>query len=98
MQILDYDYHLILGEKAKKELERIEKFLEQNPDDFDYLIKYNNAKNWYNRVYNNQDKISYLKTEELLNLMYRITLHDSSIEITNEINIQGDSLNIKKKK
>ena len=98
MQILDYDYHIILGEKAKKELERIEKFLEQNPNDFDYLIKYNNAKNWYNRVYNKQDKISYLKTEELLNLMYRITLHDSSIEITNEINIQGDSLNIKIKK
>lgn len=98
IQILNYRYHEILGEKAKEELERIENVLKRYPNDFDYLLKKENIIAWYNRVYNKQDKISYLKTEELLNLMYRITLHDSSIEITNEVNIQGDSLKIKIKK
>ena len=57
--------------------------------------KYEFAKKWYDTTYEKQDKISYLKTEELMNLAYRILEHDQSVEIVNDINVQGDYLGIK---
>ena len=95
MQVLSYRYHELLSEKAKNDLNKVKKQLEENPNDAYFKKKCQSFKEWYDRVYNKQDKISYLKTEELINLLYRIINQNQSIEITNDINIQGDSLNIK---
>jgi hypothetical protein len=97
MQVLSYRYHELLSDKAENDLNEVKVQLEQYSDDDYFQQKYQSIKEWYDRVYNKQDKISYLKTEELINLIYRLTYHDPSIEITNDINIQGDSLNIKLK-
>ncbi len=98
MQVLSYRYHELLGAKAKKDLEEAQKELERFPDDDYAQKKYEFAKKWYDVTYEKQDKISCLKTEELMNLAYRILEHDQSIEILNEVNIQGDYLDIKIKK
>ena len=62
---------------------------------FVFKKKYERIKKWYNRVYNKEDLISYLKTEELFNLMYRITMYNPNIEIMNEVIIQGDCLKMR---
>jgi len=95
MQVLSYRYHELLSKKAKNDLNEVKMQLEQITNDDYFQKEFQSIKEWYDRVYNKQDKISYLKTEELINLMYRITYHNPSIEIINDINIQGDSLNIK---
>ncbi len=95
MQVLSYRYHELLSERAKKDLEQAKVVLEKFPDDDYTQKKYEYARQWYDRTYEKQDKISYLKTIELMNLAYRITEHDQSIEILNEVNIQGDYLGIK---
>ena len=95
MQVLSYRYHELLSEIAEKDLQKAEMVVNQFPSDKDSKERLELIKKWYNLVYNKQDKISYLKTEELINLIYRITEHISGIEITNDIYLQGDSLNIK---
>lgn len=97
MQVLSYRYHELLGKKAKDDLERARQKLEQYPDDKFVQREYKYAKRWYDSTYENQDKISYLKTEELMNLSYRLLEHDESIEIVNEVNLQGDYIDIKLK-
>lgn len=95
MQILSYRYHELLSEKAKKDLEKAIKSLEKYPEDERIQREYEYTKEWYNHVYGKQDKISHLKTTELINLIYRITEHDQNIEVINDVNIQGDYLGIK---
>ncbi len=95
MQVLNYRYHELLGERAKKDLEKAIIKLDTYPDNKYLMREYQYIKGWYDRVYKQQDKISYLKTEELFNLIYRISEHDHSIEILNDINIQGDSLDVR---
>lgn len=95
MQVLSYRYHELLSERTKKDLNEAKIQLEKYSDDKYIQAQYERIKEWYDRVYEKQDKISYLKTEELINLIYRITMHIPNIEITNEISIQGDSLNLK---
>ncbi len=88
LQVLSYRYHELLSKRAKKALAECEK---NGCSKWDYeYIKEN-----YDRVYGKKDKISYLKTEELVNLIYRLTKHDPSIEITNELFLQDDSVHIK---
>lgn len=95
MQVLSYRYHELLSKQAKQDLEQMQKRLAEHPKDKIVQWKYNQAKQWYDRVHNKQDVISYLKTEELMNLIYRILEHDTSIQILNDINIQGDYLDIR---
>lgn len=95
MQVLSYRYHELLSEKAKKDLEEAKKSFERFPNDETAQRKYEFAKQWYNSVYEKQDKIDYLKTTELMNLAYRMLEHDQSVEIINEVNVQGDYLSIK---
>lgn len=95
MQVLNYRYHELLGEKAKEDLEQIIVKINEYPREKNFIRKYEQIKDWYDRVYQKQDKISYLKTEELFNLIYRIIEHDHSVEVVNDVNIQGDSLNIR---
>lgn len=95
MQVLSFHYHELLSIEAKKRLDGVKNNYEQNPNNIEIKNRYEYYKSWYDHVYQKEDKISYLKTEELINLMYRLTEHDKNIEITNDINIQGDSLNLK---
>ena len=95
MQVLSYNYHKLLSIEAKKRFDGVKKNLESNPNSNTIKERYDYYKEWYDHVYQKEDKISYLKTEELINLIYRLTEHDNNIIITNDINIQGDSLNIK---
>ncbi len=93
LQVLSYKYHELLSKKAKDDLENRYEKLQMYPDD-KYCIKYYlEAKEWYDRVANKEDYISYLKTEELMNLMYRILGHDE-IEEFNEVGLQGDYLEL----
>ncbi len=95
MQVLSYRYHELLSKQAKESLEKAKTELERFPDDEYVRKKYEHAKQWYRVAFEKQDKINYLKTEELINLAYRITEHDPNMEIINEVNIQGDYLGIK---
>ena len=94
IQVLSYEYHEILSSQVRENLEELEERL-KNPfndvtkEEYDYVM------NMYNNMYKKEDNISYLKTEELINLIYRLTEHDPSIEILNDINIQGDYLSVK---
>lgn len=98
LQVLSYHYHELLSIESKKYYEEIIKECKDNPNDIYLKNRLEYLKNWYLHVYEKQDKISYLKTEELIYLMYRLLEHDSDIAIVNEINIQGDYLQIKIKK
>lgn len=98
IQVLSYRFHELISKQAKKELEEAKISLERFPNDEYTKEEYECAKQWYDRTYNNEDKISYLKTEELINLAYRMLEHDPNIEIINEVNVQGDYLGIKIKK
>lgn len=95
MQVLSYRYHELISQKVEKELKKAKEQIEQYPNNIDYQKQFQEINEWYNRTHNKEELISYLKTEELINLMYRLTKHNPNIEITNEINIQGDSLNLK---
>ena len=65
------------------------------PESECFIREYQEMEKWYQHVHNNQDKISYLKTEELMNLVLRICDMDETMHITNELNLQGASLKIK---
>lgn len=93
MQVLSYRYHELLSKRAKDDLESRYEKLQMYPND-KYCIKfYLEAKEWYNYVSDKEDYISYLKTEELINLMYRI-LEQEEIDIVNETGLQGDYLEV----
>ena len=95
MQILSYRYHELLSEKAKRNLEQAKKVFEMYPNEKYEQEQYDFAKQWYDATYEKQDKISYLKTEELMKLAYRMIEHNPDIEIINEVNMQGDYLGIR---
>ena len=95
MQVLSYRYHELLSIGIVNDLQRVKDRLMELPNSLSLKREYNSLKEWYKRLNGKEDTISYLKTEELFNLIYRMTKHDSSIKITNEVNIEGDSINIK---
>ena len=94
IQVLSYDYHEILSKQVYENFENIKNELKKENNDIS-KEEYEYVLNMYNNMYEKKDKISYLKTEELINLIYRLIEHDPSIEILNDINIQGDYLDIK---
>lgn len=95
MQVFSYDYHIILADRAKDDLLNNLHLMSDFPDEKSIEERYLSAKEWYDRVYGKEDKISQLKTEELINLMYRILEHDEDVSITNEFNIEGDYLKMR---
>lgn len=98
MQVLSYRYHELLSKESKKNLDEIIVNQKENPNDLFIKNRVKYLNDWYNHVYNKEDKISYLKTEELINLFYRLVIHNQLIEITNEVGLQGDSMVLKLKK
>ena len=93
MQVLSYRYHELLSKKAKDDLESRYEKIQMFPDDRYCKKFYLEAKEWYDRVSDKEDLISYLKTEELINLMYRILEHEN-LEEFNEVGLQGDYLEL----
>ena len=95
IQVLSYSYHELLSKQVANDLLLISERLAECPHSINVRKRYDYIKEWYDRLYEKQDYISYLKTEELYNLIYRMTEQDPKIEITNEVGIQGDSINLK---
>lgn len=105
LQVLSYPYHELLSQKTKSN------FLEKWNDErlkwyFKYLNKtelkykleqFEREKTWYSHVVGKEDMISKLKTENLINLVYRITKEDDSLTLLTDIDI-CDTLDIKIKK
>lgn len=94
LQVLSYRYHEILSEYEKNN------FHKQWNDNFFSSLKfcdeyekkyklrnYRFAKDWYNHVVDKQDTISKLKTENLINLIYRILERDNSLKLISDIDI-----------
>ena len=96
IQVLSYDYHDILSKQVYDNLKKIESKLRNSNNDIT-REEYEYVLDMYNNMYEKKDKISYLKTEELINLIYRLTEHDTNIKILNDINIQGDYLDVRLK-
>ena len=94
LQVLSYHYHELLSKEAKKNYEGIRAIYKFNSHIDEIRDRYEYYKTWYEHVYQKEDKISYLKTEELINLIYRLTLHDKDIEIISDIDI-SENINIK---
>ena len=95
MQVLSYMYHEVLSRTSDEELKKADKDFDMNSESAHASDKLKTANLNYDRFYNKQDIISYLKTEELFNLVNRIVEHTPGMEITNEMNLQGDSINIR---
>lgn len=101
LQVLSYRYHELLSIKEKNDFSK--KWNKQLFEDLKYsseshqkykLKEYKRAKIWYEHVVDKEDTISRLKTEELINLMYRVICQDESLTLINDIDI-SDTLIIK---
>lgn len=95
MQVLSYRYHEILSRNVENSFKALESAIKEYPNFNDYKNVYSEVKSWYDKVHDKEDKISYLKTEELINLIYRLTEHRDDIKIINEVNIDSDSINLR---
>lgn len=93
IQVLSYRYHEILSKRAQEDIEREYEKLQMFPNDVYCKLSYSSAKDWHSKVCNKEDYISYLKTEELMNLIERI-LETKDIEKNNEVGLQGDYLEL----
>lgn len=98
MQVLNYEYHQIMGDRAKDDVVRIGNLMSTMPSVASLEREYETAVNWYKKVYGREDTISRLKTEDLFNLMYRMEEQDPDINVVNDVNIQGDYLKLKIKR
>ncbi len=97
IEVLSYRYHELLSVASLSNLNQALDDYKKNPQDKYLSQRIEYLRDWYNRVYEKQDLISFLKTEELYNLLYRITEHDPNFEILNDVMIQGDYIQIKLK-
>lgn len=98
LQVLSYRYHELLSKNSKKEYAKICKELSESENNKYLLEKYDWQLEWYKHVADKEDEISFSKTESLVNLIYRLTLHDNQVKVMNEINLQGDYIYLKIKK
>ncbi len=101
LQVLSYRYHELLSEREKENFPK--KWNSDALEDLKYLSEsrkkyrlkeYKHSLKWYNHIVDKQDVISKLKTENLINLFYRMTNHIPDLKIRNDIDIQGDYLDI----
>lgn len=94
LQVLDYDYHKILSKKEKESFENL--WTKKSIENLDHWeqMQYEKDLLWYNHIVDKEDIISKIKTEDLINLIYRIVKEDNDLDITNDIDI-SDTLDIK---
>ena len=101
LQVLSYKYHELLSNNEKNEfhkkwdkstLNSLKYFSKSEQEDMikDYEIE----KSWYDRIVDKEDIISKIKTENLINLIYRMIENDDSLTLVSDIDID-DSLIVK---
>lgn len=94
LQILNFRYHEILSIKEKERFNQMwPKDTIKNLSNFE-KIYYNQDLLWFNHIVDKEDTISKLKTEDLINIVYRIVKEDNELFITNDIDL-SDTLDIK---
>lgn len=99
LQVLSYRYHELLSNKEKidfpkrwnKEKLKNLKYLGKREQEYK-LKQYELEKLWYDHIVDKEDLISRLKTENLINLIYRVVENDDSLTLISDID---DSLIIK---
>lgn len=101
LQVLSYRYHELLSKKEKEVFykkwttERIDNFKNLSGGILNYeLLEYQTDKKWYQNLVDNEDTISKLKTEDFINLIYRIIDEDDDLILENDI-FTSDELIIK---
>ena len=101
LQVLSYGYHELLSATTKEKFAR--NWDQDNIDLLNYLTgerlkykleSYKRDLVWYNKVVEKQDSISKQKTENLINLFYRMECHIQDFIIRNDFDVQGDYLDI----
>lgn len=92
LHTISYDYHEILSNQVKEKYNT--KWGNGNISK-DEEANYEYETDWYRKIADKQDFICKAKTENLLNLFYRVAYHLPIISILNEPMIQDDYLNIK---
>lgn len=94
IQVLNYDYHEILSKNEKEKFKKLwPKELLDNLTSWEQ-IEYENNLRWYNHIVDKENTISKIKTEDLINLIYKIVNEDNTLYLTNDIDI-SDTLDIK---
>ena len=101
LQVLSYRYHELLSKNEKEKFPKkwdkliLEELRYLSGHRLEYKKKeYENDIKWYSHVVDKEDTISKLKTENLINLIYRVVEEDDSLNLINDIDID-DTLNIK---
>lgn len=102
LQVLSYDYHIILSNQMKIDFpktwtpEAIEDLKTATGDRKQWLEEtYLYDKEWYEHIVDKEDLISKNKSETLIRIIRRASFHNPGIEICNEPFLQGDYLDIK---
>jgi len=94
LQILDYDYHKILSKKEKENFDRLWSNVSLKNLSIYEKEQYESDLLWYSHIVDKEDTISKIKTEDLINLIYKIVNEDKELELLNDIDI-SDTLDIK---
>lgn len=101
LQVLSYRYHELLSTNEKEKFSKkwdkdtLGELSNLSGNRLEYKKKeYETDKKWYSHVVDKEDTISKLKTENLINLVYRVVEEDDSLKLLNDIDID-DTLNIK---
>ncbi|MBQ3021456.1 MAG: hypothetical protein IJD92_04470 [Bacilli bacterium] len=94
IQVLNYKLHEIISKKEKESFNKI--WRKEILDELNHWeeYEYNIALNWYNHVVDKENIISKIKTEDFINVIYRIIKEDNQLELLNDIDIT-DTLEIK---
>lgn len=101
LQVLSYRYHELLS--AREKISFPKKWNKNTIENLKYLSEsqkkykleeYELDKTWYEHIVDKEDLISKLKTENLINLVYRIVETDDSLSLINDIDT-SDTLIIK---
>lgn len=102
LQVLSYDFHILLSKKVKKEFVR--KWDQEALERIDYLPptlkkrkekEYEQDKRWYDHIVDKEDNISENKIEKFIRLFNRVQYHYPDMEIRNEPLLEGDYLDIR---
>ena len=102
LQVLSYDFHLLLSETAKQNfpqkwsLDKIKQLEEEQKIYGEGLRKeYLWDKTWYSHIVDKEDFISCNKTETFLRIFRRASYHNSEINILSDPMIESDYLEIR---
>lgn len=105
LQVLSYDYHILLSEKMKEDfeltwtIEVMEDMRTATGSRREWLEDlYSYDKKWYDHIVDKEDLISKNKVETFIRIFRRVNFYIPEMEICNEPMLQGDCLDIKLEK